>query len=71
MIVKGLRLFFTLLILLSLPACEGKPSIDGLWLVKSVKVGGDEMTPNGRWMRFNTDSTQESGNGWFQHSVGS
>ena len=29
------------------------------------------MTPNARWMRFNPDFTQESGNGWFQHSLGS
>jgi hypothetical protein len=28
------------------------------------------MTSNARWMRFNADITQQSGNGWFQHSVG-
>ena len=28
------------------------------------------MTPNARWTRFNSDSTQVSGNGWKQHSVG-
>ncbi|NIK92849.1 hypothetical protein GZ212_11855 [Mangrovimonas sp. CR14] len=28
------------------------------------------MTPNARWTRFNSDLTQESGNGRFQHSYG-
>lgn len=28
------------------------------------------MTPVARWVRFNKDGTQASGNGWFQHSVG-
>ena len=51
-------------------SCSEKPSLEGLWVVESVKVGEDEMTPNARWMRFNADFTQESGNGWFQHSVG-
>lgn len=51
-------------------SCKKKPAMDGLWLVKSVTVGGEEMTPNSRWMRFNSDSTQQSGNGWLQHSFG-
>ncbi|MCF2873986.1 MULTISPECIES: hypothetical protein [unclassified Tenacibaculum] len=42
----------------------------GLWLVKKVKVGKEEMTPNARWMNFKEDSTQISGNGWLQHSYG-
>lgn len=45
-------------------------TIDGLWIVKKVKAGEREMTPIARWMKFNTDSTQTSGNGWLQHSVG-
>lgn len=52
-------------------SCENKQTIEGLWVVKSVTVGEEEMTPNARWMRFNSDFTQESGNGWFQHSIGS
>ena len=44
--------------------------IDGLWGIKNVKMDGTEMTPVARWMRFNADSTQSSGNGWLQHSVG-
>ncbi len=51
-------------------SCKKKPTMDGLWLVKSVTVGKEEMTPNSRWMRFNSDSTQQSGNGWLQHSNG-
>lgn len=51
-------------------SCEKSSSIEGMWIVKSVTMGEDEMTPEGRWMRFNSDFTQESGNGWLQHSVG-
>lgn len=50
--------------------CKKENTLEGLWVVKSVKVGEDEMTPNARWMRFNSDFTQQSGNGWFQHSIG-
>lgn len=50
--------------------CKKANTIEGLWVVKSVKVGEDEMTPNARWMKFNSDFTQQSGNGWFQHSIG-
>ena len=49
---------------------EEKVKIDGLWLVTKVKVGIKERTPISRWMKFNKDSTQTSGNGWLQHSVG-
>ncbi|MFY7670029.1 hypothetical protein ACOSP6_02960 [Tenacibaculum sp. MEBiC06402] len=49
---------------------QNKSSIEGLWVVKSVQIGNQEMTPNARWMKFNADFTQESGNGWFQHSIG-
>ena len=51
-------------------ACENKTTIEGLWIVKSVRVGEQEMTPNAKWARFNSDLAQESGNGWFQHSYG-
>ena len=34
-------------------------------------MGTQEMTPIARWTRFNADATQASGNGWFQHSIGS
>jgi len=43
----------------------------GLWLVGNVNIGDEVMTPNAKWTRLNEDYTQESGNGWFQHSVGS
>ena len=49
---------------------QNKSTIEGLWIVKLVKVGEEEMTPNARWTRFNSDLTQESGNGRFQHSYG-
>ena len=44
--------------------------LEGLWHVTSVSVGDQEMTPNAKWTRFNADGTQQSGNGWRQHSVG-
>lgn len=50
--------------------CSKKQNIEGLWVVKSVVVEDKVMTPNARWMKFNSDFTQQSGNGWFQHSIG-
>jgi hypothetical protein len=54
---------------LMLTSCKTS-SVEGLWIVKSVQVGDEIMTPNARWTRLNKDNTQESGNGWFQHSYG-
>ncbi len=55
--------------LLFLTSCStGK--IVGLWTVESVHVGTEEMTPSARWMQFHKDMSQQSGNGWRQHSVG-
>lgn len=53
-------------------SCEQKEtsSIEGLWLVEKVTAGKNSMTPLGRWVKFNSDSTQVSGNGWLQHSEG-
>lgn len=51
--------------------CTAQQGIEGLWVVQSVLVGEEEMTPNARWTRFNADFTQQSGNGWLQHSYGS
>jgi hypothetical protein len=60
----------SLIIVLSFFSCERTTTIEGLWVVNSVVVGDEEMTPNARWTRFNSDLTQESGNGRFQHSYG-
>ncbi|CAL2101482.1 conserved protein of unknown function [Tenacibaculum sp. 190130A14a] len=53
-------------------SCKKKEdtSIIGMWSVEKVAIGNNEMTPNARWMKFNADSSQVSGNGWFQHSLG-
>lgn len=50
---------------------QTKETMSGLWLITEVKVGNKKMTPDAKWSRFNEDGTQESGNGWFQHSYGS
>ncbi len=63
-------LFFLIVIILLYQSCANKSNIEGLWVVKLVKVVNQGMTPNARWTRFNSDSTQQSGNGWFQHSYG-
>jgi hypothetical protein len=60
----------SLITIISFFSCEKNTTIEGLWVVKSVVVGDEEMTPNARWTRFNSDLTQESGNGRFQHSYG-
>ena len=62
----GLLALLFLLIL----GCTNKNSIEGLWVIDMVVVGQEEITPNARWTRLNDDGTQQSGNGWFQHSVG-
>lgn len=66
---------YALLILLSLIICscstKEQGSIEGMWSVEKVSMGDESMTPQGRWVRFNADSTQVSGNGWLQHSEGS
>lgn len=64
------NLFSSVIVIFLLFSCKNKPMIDGLWIVTSVKAGEQEMTPNARWTRFNSDFTQQSGNGWFQHSFG-
>ena len=51
-------------------SCDNGSPIEGLWIVKLVKVGDQEMTPNARWARFRADFTHEAGNGRFQHSYG-
>lgn len=55
-------------------SCDTKSNetktINGLWLVTKVKIGKEENTPVARWMQFNKDSTQTSGNGWLKHSEG-
>ena len=53
-----------------LNSCTDKPKIEGLWQVEKVEVGKEEMTPVARWVRFNADFSQEAGNGWLQHSIG-
>ncbi|MFY0604141.1 MAG: hypothetical protein JXQ93_09335 [Flavobacteriaceae bacterium] len=62
---------FITILLLSCQKANTIASIEGLWLVEKVEMGSNQMTPVARWMRFNTDGTQTSGNGWLQHSVGS
>ena len=63
-------IFLSLFLGLFLNSCEEKERIEGLWIVKKVSIGDQEKTPNARWTRFKPDHTQESGNGWFQHSYG-
>jgi hypothetical protein len=63
-------LIFSLIIAVSLFSCQETAPIEGLWIVKSVTVGNENLTPNARWTRFKADHTQESGNGRFQHSYG-
>ena len=69
-----MRLLIALFLIVIVFSCSHKEqkvsNIDGLWVVKKVKVGNQEITPISRWMKFNTDSTQSSGNGWVQYSVG-
>jgi len=67
--MKNTPPLFAILILI-ITSCSPKPAIEGLWVVQSVMVGEEEMTPNARWTRLNANQTQETGNGRFQHSYG-
>ena len=61
----------TLLLFLSFEGMtQSADDLAGLWVIEEVKVGSETMTPNARWTRLKSDFTQESGNGWFQHSFG-
>ena len=63
-----------LLLVIALISCESQKEKDneivGLWKVTKVAMGPNAMTPIERWVQFNADSTQVSGNGWVQHSIG-
>jgi len=72
---------FTLLSLFSiiLISCQSEEStqnkteaasIIGIWEVHKVLLGDEDFSPMGRWVQFNADSTQVSGNGWKRHSEG-
>jgi len=68
--MKTLFKLLVLTLFLVITACS-PDNISGLWLVEKVTAGEEEVTPVARWMRFNKDGTQQSGNGWKQHSTGS
>lgn len=56
-------------LLLILNSCA-KSKIKGLWQVDHVLAHTDEVSPKGRWVRFDKKNYQESGNGWQKHSYG-
>lgn len=58
------------LFLVSLLTSCAKSKIQGLWQVDRVLAESSEVTPKGRWVRFEKDGRQESGNGWQKHSYG-
>ena len=65
------HLYFTSLsiFILFLTSCASN-KMTGLWVVENVTVGTQNLTPQARWVRFQKDHTQTSGNGWQQHSIG-
>ncbi len=67
------RLFITAtltVILLSCKSPKTPETLTGLWQVMKVEVGSEIMTPQERWTYLHEDSSQNSGNGWRQHSEG-
>lgn len=64
-------LTLTAIVCMMLLSCKkNENTITGLWVVEKVMVGKKRVTPIARWMQFNKDSTQNSGNGWLKHSFG-
>lgn len=53
-----------------LNSCGVNNQLAGLWQIEKVTIGNEEMTPVAKWTRINKDKTQESGNGWNQHTIG-
>lgn len=49
---------------------SGFAQVEGLWLVESVSMGEQSMTPVAKWTRINPDQSYQSGNGWLQNSAG-
>jgi len=63
---------FILINIMLFSSCA-KSRIKGVWLVereRKERAGLIEITPQARWIRFEKDYIQESGNGWQKHSVG-
>ena len=58
------------LIFLLIAGCS-QPGIEGIWTIDLVEIDTQEMTPNSRWVEFNIDGSQRTGNGGVIHSYGS
>ncbi|MFY9241705.1 MAG: hypothetical protein WAO74_01615 [Polaribacter sp.] len=71
------RIFLMVIIFGIIASCKNdiKPEvqnqISGLWLVKKITIGNTDLSPSPNWIHFYKDSTQASGTGWMQHSIGS
>ncbi len=63
------RIFCAFIFIFLLSSCSSN-QITGLWTIENVQVGIEEMTPQARWVHFENNKLQKSGNGWQQHSVG-
>ncbi|MFK7806904.1 MAG: hypothetical protein AB8F74_03790 [Saprospiraceae bacterium] len=61
---------FLVSVMILLTSCTSTKSMDGLWQIDKVQMGSEEMTPIAKWTRLNKDKTQQSGNGWIQHTEG-
>lgn len=68
--MRNAQFLLLFLVSLLLSSCDVNQELIGLWQIERVKVGSQEMTPIAKWTRINSDSSQESGNGWFQHTIG-
>jgi len=68
--MKNNQIVLILIVGLMVASCNTNHKLIGLWQIEKVKVGDQEMTPVARWTRLNEDHSQESGNGWYQHSIG-
>ncbi|MEM9820107.1 MAG: hypothetical protein AAF985_03515 [Bacteroidota bacterium] len=68
--MKYIGLFPAILALILFTNCGIEKKLVGLWQIEKVKIGNQEMTPMARWTRLNKNKSQESGNGWFQHTIG-
>ncbi|WP_299621530.1 hypothetical protein [uncultured Tenacibaculum sp.] len=67
---KQYTLVLVALMLITTTSNAQKEKLIGLWEIKNVVVGNQNMTPVAKWTQINSDGTYASGNGWLQNAKG-
>ncbi len=68
--LPSFRFLLLLSMLSALLPLLASAQVEGFWLVESVWVGEQSMTPVAKWTRIKVDGSYQSGNGWLQNGAG-